>query len=190
MSPLADDQTFTVRAEPAATTTDPWWNGAPPLGRSSTPTTYHVIMGQLEQVGPDRFRAVLDRFGGGGVGRTIEADNLGDAKTQPAMTCIVANMAPVAEGAAQKLTFPTLPDVKAGVINVPLQATTDSGLPIGYYVICGPAVVEGEHLRITDIPPRASFPIEVKVAAYQWGRTGAQPVRNAGPIVQSFKINR
>ena len=187
---LADDQTFTVKAVNASSTESKWYDGVKEFGKSTTPTVYSVIMGELEQVGADKFRAVIDRWGGGGCGRTIEADNFGDANCQPSMTTAMLNVLPVAGGIAQKLEFPKITDVAASAKTVPLMASTDSGLPIGYYVVYGPVVVEGDHLRITQIPPRAVYPIEVKVGAYQWGRYGDKPVRGAGPIMQTFMITK
>jgi hypothetical protein len=36
--------------------------------------------------------------------------------------------------------------------------------------------------------PRADYPIEVKLAAYQWRRYGDKPVSGARPIMQTFLI--
>ena len=190
ISNLTDDQTFTVKAINARSTESKWYDGFKELGQSTTPTVYSVIMGELEQIGADKFRVVVDRWGGGGCGRTIEADNFGNANCQPAMTNAMLTVEPVKDGIAQKLEFPKIADVAADAKIVPLGATTDSGLPIGYYVAYGPVVVEGDHLRITQIPPRAAYPIEVKVGAYQWGRYGDKPVRSAGPAMQTFKITK
>ena len=185
---LADDQTFTVKAINASTTDSKWYDGVKEFGTSTTPMVYSVIMGELEQVGAATFRAVMDRWGGGGCGRTIEADNFGDANCQPSMTSAMLTVQPVKDGSGQKLAFPKIGDVAAGTTIVPLGATTDAGLPVGYYVVYGPAVVEGNRLRITKIPPRAVYPIEVKVGAYQWGRYGDKPVCGAGPVMQTFMI--
>ncbi len=43
----------------------------------------------------------------------------------------------------KKLEFQKITDVAADTKIVPLGASTDSGLPIGYYVLYGPVVVEG-----------------------------------------------
>ena len=50
-----------------------------------------------------------------------------------------------------------------------LQATSDSGLAVRYYVESGPAVIEGETLQLSDVPKRAVFPIKITVVAYQYG---------------------
>jgi len=41
------------------------------------------------------------------------------------------------------VTFPKIENQPAGVKSVPLRAISDSGLPVAYYVVAGPAEVEG-----------------------------------------------
>jgi hypothetical protein len=63
-------------------------------------------------------------------------------------------------------------------------------LPVEYYVAVGPAVVEEGRLKIADLPARATFPIEVKIVAYQWGR-GIEPlVKTAAPVEQVIQIEK
>jgi hypothetical protein len=90
----------------------------------------------------------------------------------------------------QKLEFPPIENITAGTKTIKLKASTDSGLAIGYFVQYGPAVVEGDSLRITELPARCKFPIAVRVAAYQWGSYGPKPVRGTGPIFQNFSITQ
>ena len=81
-----------------------------------------------------------------------------------------------------------LGDVKAGTVAVPLSATADSGLPVSYFVVVGPAVVKDGKLVFTGIPPRAKLPITVTVAAWQWGRYAEPKISRAEIIRQSFAI--
>lgn len=185
---LADDGTFTVSASPLEACTSPWYMGCGPLAKSTAPMEFSVVMGEVEQVGPNQFRVVRDRFGPGGCGRTLQVVNAGDAKTQPATHSVMVNIAPVVGGAGQRLTFPKLPDITVATTSVPLQAVSDAGLPIAYYVVEGPAVVDGSTLRITQIPRRAALPMQVTVAAYQTGRYGEKPVQPAGPAERKFQI--
>jgi hypothetical protein len=49
-------------------------------------------------------------------------------------------------------------------------------------------VVEKGKLRIAEVPTRASYPIEVKVVAYQFGR-GVEPrVKTAAPVERTLRI--
>jgi len=52
----------------------------------------------------------------------------------------------------------------------------------------GPAVVEGNNLIITGIPPRSKFPVKVVVVAWQYGKTGE--VNTAEPVEQTFYITK
>ena len=92
------------------------------------------------------------------------------------------------KGIDQKITFPSLPDVPADSDPVTLKASSDSGLPVEYYVAYGPAeVVEGK-LAICEIPARVKYPVPVKVVAWQFG-SGAPPlVQTAEPVEQNFLI--
>jgi hypothetical protein len=91
-------------------------------------------------------------------------------------------------GKPQALTFPKLEDQPAIVKSVELRATTDSGLPVDYYVVSGPAEVDGNGLRIVELPVKTRFPLRVTVVAYQWGRTVAPLYRSATPVEQTFSI--
>jgi hypothetical protein len=92
------------------------------------------------------------------------------------------------EGKAQKITFPSIPDVKARTASAPLLAVSDAGLPVSYFVVVGPAVVKEGKLLFTPIPPRAKFPVTVTVAAWQWGRGTEPKVRTADIVKQTFQI--
>lgn len=90
------------------------------------------------------------------------------------------------EGIRQSIAFPTLQDITPDVRKVPLRATADSGLPVRYYVVYGPAHVEGNELVIDDIPPRAKLPVEVKVVAWQYGIKGK--IQSADNVARTFNI--
>ena len=92
------------------------------------------------------------------------------------------------EGIPQHITFPKLSDVKASVKEITLKGTSDSGLPVCYYVKEGPAEIKGDKLVLTKIPPRAKFPVKVTVVAWQYGRSGEPQVQTAEAVEQSFYI--
>ncbi|MCX5683838.1 MAG: hypothetical protein NT049_09155 [Planctomycetota bacterium] len=88
------------------------------------------------------------------------------------------------------ITFPPVGDLKAGAGPVELKATSDAGLPVEFYVACGPARVTGGNLEICEVPARAAFPLLVKVVAWQFGR-GVEPlVQTAAPVVQTIRIEK
>lgn len=91
-------------------------------------------------------------------------------------------------GLRQAILFPSIQDVEAGAESVELKATSDQGLPVSYYVKEGPAVIDGDRLFFTPIPPRAKFPVKVTVVAWQYGLK--DKVQTAEPVERSFYIKK
>ena len=92
------------------------------------------------------------------------------------------------EGNAQKITFDPIPDVKAGTESIQLKATSDSGLPVRFFVDAGPAIIQGDKLVFTKIPANAKLPLTVTVGAWQFGRWAEPKIKKADIVKQSFKI--
>jgi hypothetical protein len=97
---------------------------------------------------------------------------------------------PVAEGQEQKITFDSIPDVKCGIASIKLNAKSDSGMPVYFYVQQGPAEVIGNTLHFKQLPPRAKYPVKVVIVAWQYGRSVEPKVKTATPVVRSFNIFR
>ncbi|HTT55876.1 MAG TPA: hypothetical protein VMF63_02115 [Opitutaceae bacterium] len=160
-----------------------------PLGHAPGELRFRKIMGPVEQVSPDTFRVQFDWQSD----RTImlQVEQPGDIRyrraVQPAVMPIPARLT---AGRPQIVTFPRIDNQPAGRESVPLRATADSGLPVEYYVAVGPAIVEGDHLRLTPIPIRSRFPVKVIVVALQWGRTIEPRFQSAPPVEQTFLIER
>jgi hypothetical protein len=94
------------------------------------------------------------------------------------------------KGKTQTITFPSLGNLNVDSDPIELKATSDSGLPVEYYVAYGPATIVKERLQISELPARATFPINVKVVAYQFGR-GVEPlVKTAAPVEQTIQIQK
>lgn len=93
---------------------------------------------------------------------------------------------PLTEGRRQHILFPGLEDVEAGTASLPLQAVSDGGLPVYYYVKEGPAEIVDGKVVFTPIPPRSKFPLKVTVVAWQYGLSGK--VQTAEPVERSFYI--
>jgi hypothetical protein len=94
-------------------------------------------------------------------------------------------------GLEQKLTFKPIADIQADIRRVPLDASSDSGLPVSFSVIEGPAELSGNHeLEIHAAPPRSNWPLRVTVAAWQAGRATEPQIRVAEPVMQSFLIHQ
>lgn len=92
------------------------------------------------------------------------------------------------QGTAQQISFAPIPDQKAGVKTLKLNASSDSGLPVQFFVREGPTEIVGDTLRFTPIPPRAKFPVKVAVVAWQYGRAIEPQVHSAAPVFREFLI--
>ncbi|MCW3062636.1 MAG: hypothetical protein JWQ02_4457 [Capsulimonas sp.] len=177
------------------------WTGLPagsPVGRASGggPVVISRICGPVIQTGPDTFSIRYYRMGMDNVKRSnaiwLLAVHPGDAQykkveQQALLTIPLRNI----KGAEQHITFPQLPDQKAGVKSLKLSATSDAGVPVYYYVREGPAEVTNDNtLTFTKIPPRAKFPVKITVVAWQYGRSIEPLLQSAEPITQTFSIVR
>ncbi len=92
------------------------------------------------------------------------------------------------KGSAQTITFPEIPDQPVSTKSLKLEAASDAGLPVHYYVREGPAEVDGDKLVFLPIPPRAKYPVRVTVVAWQYGHGGENPVQTAAPVERSFDL--
>ena len=122
-------------------------------------------------------------------GISLVADAPGDKRYNSAVQHIGINI-PFrnTDGMAQQIDFPALNDIESGIEKIALEATSDAGLPVSFYVKEGPAFVEGNQLIFTTIPPRAKFPLKVTVVAWQYGKS--PQVQTAEPVERSFYLIR
>jgi len=161
-----------------------------PLGHAPGEATMQVITGPAVQTGPSTFRVQFNRQGPGG-DIWILASHPGDGRyrhaVQPGKMHIPERLT---EGASQVIRWPGIGDQPAGVKTVALNAVASSGLPVDYYVVSGPAIVDGHVLRITDVPERSRWPIKITVTAYQWGRMRAPLYQSAEPVTQEFYLTK
>lgn len=119
------------------------------------------------------------------------ATHPGDAEFKPAVQ--QAHMfvpARNVQGADQRITFPAIPDQKAGTKSLKLNAISDANVPVHYLVREGPAEIDGDNLRFTPIPPRAKFPVAVTVIAWQYGRSTEPKLKTADPVERTFLITQ
>ena len=89
-------------------------------------------------------------------------------------------------GREQKIDFPAISDITNETDSLLLSAVSDAGLPVSYYVLEGPAEVDGNSLRFSPIPPRSRFPVRVTVVAWQHGVPNQ--VQTAEPVSRPFFI--
>lgn len=194
--PLEDGQSFRVKAE-FLTETSPEFSkpSAKPLTHADGPITYRLIGGWSgggRQTGPDTFRPAMDRFSwvrpSGSV--MVIASHPGDDRhalyEQPAE---IKHGARLKEGTPLAITFDPIPDQIEGA-SVKLSARSTAGLLVDYFVIEGPATLDGDTLRISKVPTRAKRPVRVTVGAWSWGRAAEPKVQSAEPVTQSFFVHQ
>ncbi|MBM3997720.1 MAG: hypothetical protein FJ303_26790 [Planctomycetes bacterium] len=198
---VKDGQTFSV--QPAYADTYPktqkdgkgprWALAGKPVGHAKTPIKVRTVGGPFVAIGPNTFRMRFDALAPAtSPGRgTFLAYNDGDAEYRytEQVGMMPKGFGNLTAGKEQKIAFPPIGDLKADTAPVPLKATSDSGLPVEYYVAYGPAIIENGKLKIAEIPARARFPLPVKMVAYQFGR-GVEPrVQTAPPVEQVVRIH-
>jgi Alginate lyase len=94
------------------------------------------------------------------------------------------------KGTAQHISFPKIEDCRVDADPIHLRASSDGGGKVEYYVLAGPAEIDGDKLHITPIPPDSRFPVKVTVVAWQWGRSTPPLQQTAQPVEQTFYVQR
>jgi len=171
-----------------------WTLAGEPVGHSSVPIHIRPVGGPMMATGPNSLRIKYDNLAPATdrARVTFMAYSEGDAKYRYTehVGMMPRGFRGLDRGTPQSITFPPLGSMTLGDTSVPLIATSDSGLPVEYYVAYGPATVVDAKLELTDIPSRATFPITVAVVAYQFGR-GIEPlVQTAQPVTRTFHVHK
>jgi len=164
------------------------------LGHASGggPIQLHKIVGPAIQTGTNTFQFAMNRVNSTEDRRNFDiwvwASHPGDAKYKSMVQQAMIRVPQNTEGREQKISFPEISDVKAGAKSLQLNATSDAGTKMYYYVLEGPAEVDGATLKFTLIPPRARFPVKVSVVAWQHGLPGK--VQTAVPVTREFFLTK
>lgn len=151
------------------------------------------ICGPVEKVDDTTFRIAFYRMGFNNARRINDiwlwAHNTGDVVYKSAVQQLNLKISyPLTTGKRQCISFPKIDDVGKGTATVKLNAVSDSGLPVYYYVKEGPAEIKENELVFTKIPLRAAFPVKVTVVAWQYGLK--DQIQSAQPVERSFYIIR
>jgi hypothetical protein len=200
--PQADGVTFKLEGAfydtvPDGSPRPAQWAGRPagsPIGHASGggPISIERICGPFEELAPDTFSLRLQKEESTNeqlYELVVAATHPGDQNYKPAVQqAHLLVPARNQEGRDQKITFPSIPDQRAGAKSVSLTATSDSGAEVCYYVREGPAEVSGATLTLTAIPPHARFPVKVTVVAWQYGRALEPRLKTAEPVERAFSI--
>ena len=182
----ADGITFTLRGVMLDQLPEQFTNAGVKLAKAPGQPTLEWLCGPVKPLGGDKFQIALDRSFPGSACYIAARQNGTDKirnSVQPCGVKIQKNNS----GLAQKIIFTPVADVKAGTKFVKLVAKSDSGLPVKFFVRAGPAVIHGDELAFTPIPPHSKFPLAVIVDAWQWGRAGESPVKTE-VVEQTFNL--
>jgi hypothetical protein len=94
-------------------------------------------------------------------------------------------------GKPQTIDFPKIANQNRVVKTLKFKATSDSGLPVQFFVVSDPAELKDDDtLEFHPTPPRSKFPMRVIVGAYQWGRAVEPKVQSADPMFQEFLVTK
>lgn len=153
----------------------------------------HKVNGPVEKVNDTTFALRFYRTGFNNIKRTggicLYAQGPEDSKYKSVVQQIYLKIPfPLAKGERQYILFPGLPDVPVRTESVTLNAVSDQGLDVSYYVKEGPAEMMRNKLIFTQIPPRAKFPLKVTVVAWQYGLK--DKIQSAEPVERSFYITK
>ena len=158
------------------------------------PIVLHKIVGPAIQTGTNTFQFAMNRVNSTEDRRNFDiwvwASHPGDAKYKSIVQQAMIRVPQNTEGREQHIAFPAIPDQEAGTKSVKLDATSDAGAKVYYYVLEGPAEVDGDTLKFTQIPPRAKFPVKVTIVAWQHGLSGERKIKAAKPVERSFYITK
>jgi pimeloyl-ACP methyl ester carboxylesterase len=169
-----------------------WDKAGEPVGHSTAEIRVKTIGSPLVPTGPHTLRLQCNALSPAGEGGRLSwmAYSAGDSEYRyTELVGMVRGFSAFTKGKEQTISFPPIGDRKASDGPVALQAKSDAGRTVEYYVAYGPARIDAQRrLVIADMPARPKFPIEVKVVAYQYG-SGSEPfVKSAAPVEQVLQV--
>jgi hypothetical protein len=177
---------------PAVTVVTP--TRAEPGSHADGPVGVVRITGPVAQIDASTFRIQFNRTASVPDRRQrdvwVLASHPGDDAYKGAVQQALITLPEISDGAVQRITFPMIPDQKAGTRELRLAASSDAGVPVKYYVREGPAEVDGDTLRFTELPPRTRFPVKVTVVAWQHGRVEAPKLKAAVPVTRTLLLTK
>ncbi len=185
-----DGMTFTVKPILLDKIPDNFKMGAgEKLAKAAHTPVIEWVCGQYKPIGNNKFRVYLDRSWpntANYIGVRQQGNDSIRSIFQPAGLTLTKNNS----GKPQKITFDKIADVQVGTKSIQLKAVADSDLPVEFYVLAGPAIIENGKVVFTKIPPSTKYPVKVTVVAYQWGKSTEPKVQMAPFVEQSFYIIR
>jgi hypothetical protein len=158
-----------------------------PAGHADSCIKFRAVAGAVEQISPDTFRIAPD--GRNQMRVFVMAYNDGDAQYRHAEQISRIKIPPVlTKGKRQTITFASIPGLSSNSPPIALKATSDSGLPVHFYVESGPAEIRaGNILAISELPKHITRPCKIVVVAYQWG-SAIEPLVQSATSKQEIQL--
>ncbi|MDR3652202.1 MAG: hypothetical protein P4L34_04440 [Paludibacter sp.] len=153
------------------------------------------ICGPVEKVNDSTFTVRFYRMGLNSVKRTgdiwLIATSKGDAIYKSSVQQLNIriphrNLA----GTPQQISFDSISNIRKSIKWLDLHAISNSGMPVYFYVREGPVEIKNGKLILTNIPPKAKFPVEVTVIAWQYGRSIDPKIQTAESVSRTFYIQQ
>jgi hypothetical protein len=171
-----------------------WPQAGTPVGHSSSPILVKPGYGPVVAASGQKVRVQFDNLSPASEGARFYfvAYSNGDKEYRYTEQVGMADRAftGIKNGKDQTITFPEIGTVSAAKGPVQLKATSDSGLPVEFYVGCGPAEVVDGKLVIKEVPARATWPLQITVVAYQFGSGMKPEVKSAKPVEQVVTVTK
>lgn len=188
MNPVMEEDGITFTLRPVMLDKIPanFTGAGEPLAQAPGQPVIEWLCGPVVPAGGDKFRLSLDRTWAGSA-CYLAARQRGNDRIRNSVQPCAVQIRKNTTGVPQKITFTPVADVAAWVKSIRLHAVSDSGMPVRFFVRAGPAVIRGDELVFTPIPPRSRMPVKVTVCAWQWGRS-ANPAVQTATAEMSFSI--
>lgn len=173
-----------------------WPNEGQAAGNSGAPLKVKNINGPFTVVANDKMRLTYDQLSPAGEGgrATFVAYSEGNKEYRYAeqVGMLPKNFGPNKnpKAADNVITFEPIGNLNAGSGPVVLKATASSGKPVEFYVAVGPARVVDGKLTLAEVPARGSFPMKIKVVAWQGGSYAEPQVKAATPVEQEILLEK
>ena len=187
---VKSDGEFTVKPVLLESIPEGFVGAGEPLARAEGAPMAEWICGPFAPLGNGRFRIAADRTWTARAPSYLIVKHEGNDRVRRTIQPVHVTIEKNDTGTPQAITFDEIPDVPAGTESVKVSATSDSGLPVSFFVAHGPAIIEGDSVRLTPVPPGAKFPVEVAVTAWQWGRSSEPAIRTAKPVTKTFHLTK
>jgi len=159
--PLQDGISFTIRAFFTDTTR------LRPAGHfTKSPLLTDRICGPVKKINDTTFQISFYRIGFNNPKRSNDIWLLAHSSSDSTYKSVVQQLDmrfPLqnSEGREQRIVFPKITDQAASTKSIALNAVSDAGLQVRYYVKEGPAVINDNKIVFTKIPQGVDFRLEL-----------------------------